>query len=113
MDGTKVALALLYGITLSLAPGTSQAQGARLHVARLAFDRPQGIRAFLTYEDGEGTPIAARGAAGFNLLLDGADQGAATQMTTFEQSGEPVSVMAVMQLSMVMEPALDEVKKGL
>jgi hypothetical protein len=69
---------------------------------------------FLSFVEEDGTIIAGRQASDFKLLLDAADQGAASAVTTFEASKLPIYVVAVVQASSVIEErALTEVKNGM
>ncbi len=106
--GLLAALVVLLG-----APVLSFAQNSKLHMERLGFDKLPDLRVYLTYVEGDGTPITGKTAADFKLLLDSAEQGAATKLVTFDQSQEPIYIIGVAQLSPAMEPVIDEIKKGL
>lgn len=95
-----------------LLSGPAWAQSTKLHMERLNFDSMPDLRVYLTYVEGDGTVITGKTNADFKLLLDSAEQGAAKKLITFDQTKEPIYVMAVVQVSPAMEQVLDEVKKG-
>jgi hypothetical protein len=111
-----VSLAL-FGSLLGGLLGTPAAQAqtaGKLRLERFGFEKLPDLKVYLTFVEEDGTVIAGRAASDFKLLLDAADQGAANAVTTFEQSKEPVYVVAVVQASgAVTERALTEVKNGL
>jgi len=112
-------MALLLGCALSIlgsivAPAPALAQNAKLRLERFDFMKLPDLRLYLTFVEEDGTVIAGRQASDFKLLLDAADQGAASAVTTFEGNKEPIFVIAVVQASgVVSERALTEVKNGL
>lgn len=96
------------------APSLAQAQNAKLRLERFDFTKLPDIRLYLTFVEEDGTVIAGRQASDFKLLLDAADQGAASAAVTFEGNKEPIYTVAVVQASgVVSERALTEVKNGL
>jgi hypothetical protein len=103
-----LASALLHG-------GSASAQTAgKLRLERFGFEKLPDLKLYLSFVEEDGTIIAGRQATDFKLLLDAADQGAASAVTTFEQSKLPIYVVAVVQASSVIEErALTEVKNGL
>jgi len=93
--------------------GSAAAQG-KLRVERFGFDKLPDLKVYMTFVDEDGTVVAGRQASDFKLLLDAADQGPGSAVATFEQSKQPIYVMAVVQASGVIdERALTEVKNGL
>jgi hypothetical protein len=110
--GPLLFLLLLFAAA-GLLPGRALAQSSKLHMERLGYDTLPDLKVYLSFVEGDGTVIQGRNASDFKLLLDSAEQGAATKVTTFEQAKEPIFVMAVVQLSPAMESVLDKVKEGL
>lgn len=105
------ALTVLGGLFV---PAPALAQNAKLRLERFDFMKLPDLRLYLTFVEEDGTVIAGRQASDFKLLLDAADQGAASAATTFEGNKEPIFAMAVVQASgVVSERALTEVKNGL
>ena len=97
-----------------LATGVAHAQSGKLRLERFGFDKLPDLKVYMTFVEEDGTVIAGRTQADFKLLLDAADQGPANNVTQFDQSKEPIFVMAVVQISgVVSERALSEVKNGL
>lgn len=108
-----VGCALTVLSTLAV-PSAAQAQNAKLRLERFDFTKLPDLRLYLTFVEEDGTVIAGRQASDFKLLLDAADQGAASAVTTFEGNKEPIYTVAVVQASgVVSERALTEVKNGL
>lgn len=109
-------LLALFGSLLAvfLGGGALAQSGGRLRIERFAFDKLPDLKIYLSFVDEDGSVVAGRQASDFKLLFDGADQGAASAVSTFEQSKEPIYVVAVVQASgAVNERALSEVKNGL
>lgn len=108
-------LGVLLTVLFGLWSATAHAQARKIHIERFGFDRLPDLRVYLTFVEADGTPITGKTKSDFKLLLDSADQGAASSATTFDQLTvkEPVYVVAVVQVSPAMEDVLVEVKKGL
>lgn len=98
-----------------LSSGSAHAQSAgKLRLERFGFEKLPDLKLYLSFVEEDGTVIAGRQATDFKLLLDAADQGAASAVTTFEAAKLPIFVVAVVQASSVIEErALTEVKNGL
>lgn len=108
-----LSLVCLVGCLLALSAG-AQAQEVRLKLDRLGFDRPPQLKAYLTYVEADGSSlIHGKKAEDFDLLIDKKSQGKASALTIFERAREPVYVVFVVQISAAMEPALEELRKGL
>lgn len=107
--GVLAALCVLAGTA-----GTAAAQNSKLRLERFGFDKLPDVRVYLTFTEDDGTVIAGRAATDFKLLLDGAEQGAGTNLVTFDQVKEPIYVIGVVQVSSVVsERALSEIKQGM
>jgi hypothetical protein len=106
--------ALLGALFLTVSSPVQAQSGGKLRLERFGFEKLPDLKVYLTFVEEDGTIIAGRQATDFKLLLDAADQGAASALTTFEQSKLPIYVIAVVQASgVVPERALTEVKNGL
>ena len=89
-------------------------QSSKLRLERFAFDSLPDIKLYLTYVEGDGTVIGGRAAADFKLVLDSSDQGPAKAAVTFDAIKEPVFVVAVAQVSgVVQERWMAEIKGGI
>jgi hypothetical protein len=108
---------------LALAPPDGLAQSGRakeppppsktLRLERFDFSALPDLRLYLSYIEGDGTVISGRVATDFVLNLDSQEQGAAKALTTFDQLKEPIFVMAIAQVStVVQEKQLGEMKQG-
>src|SRR5256885_1621034 len=84
----------------------------RLKLERIDVQRWPTVQMYLTLVDGDGRPIAARVKEDFRIILDSADQGSATAVKTFDQTGEPVNVIVVAQVTGAMNEVVDDIKKG-
>ncbi len=98
-------------LLLALAPSAARAAD-KLRLERIDLSRSPTMKAYLTLTDGEGRVITGRGREEFRMILDSAEQGAAAAMQTFDASGEPVNLVAVVQVSQAMLEVADDVKKG-
>jgi hypothetical protein len=91
----------------------ARAQAAdHLRLERLDVSHWPTVQMYLTYLDGDGRAVAGRGKEDFKLILDSAEQGAATAVKTFDATGEPVNVVIVAQVTGAMNEVIDEIKKG-
>jgi hypothetical protein len=84
----------------------------RLRLERLDFTKSPTMKAYLTLTDAEGRVVSGRAREEMKLILDSAEQGVADEMQTFDASGEPVNLVAVVQISQAMLEVSDDVKKG-
>jgi hypothetical protein len=110
---TGLFAALLALVALALLPQVALGQNSKLRLERFAFDALPDIKLYLTYVEEDGTVIAGRAATDFKLQLDAADQGPAKAVSTFDQIKEPIFVVAVAQVSgVVQERWLAEIKGG-
>lgn len=106
-----VSLALL-GLLLLLGQRASAQPNLRLE--RFNFDKLPDIRVYLSFVEEDGTVIGGKNPQDFKLQVDSVDQGAANNLTTFDQLKEPLFVIGVVQVSgVVNERAISEVKQGL
>src|SRR5689334_3921925 len=77
-----------------LSSGSAQAQSAgKLRLERFGFEKLPDLKLYLSFVEEDGTVIAGRQASDFKLLLDAADQGAASAVATFEASKLPIYVV--------------------
>ena len=91
--------------------GSAAAQ-SKLRMERLGFDSLPDLKAYLTFVEGDGTPIMGKNGSDFKLLLDSAEAGPASKVIPFDQVKEPIFIIAVVQLTPAVEGVMDEVRKG-
>lgn len=85
-----------------------------LRLERFNFEKVPDVKVYLSFVEEDGTVIGGKNAQDFKLQVDSVDQGGASNLTSFDQLKEPLFVMAVVQVSgVVNERALSEVKQGL
>jgi hypothetical protein len=103
------ATALLGGLSL---PATAFADDLKVHLEGLVLDKLPILKTYVTVVDADGKPMRVN--AGYKLYLDTVEQKElAVQFTPFAEAKEPVDVIAVVQLSPVMEPAIKQVRDGI
>ncbi|MEO6952172.1 MAG: FHA domain-containing protein [Polyangia bacterium] len=96
----------------SLVSGGPAYAADKLRLERLDFPDPPTMRVFLTATDAEGRVVSGRTKDELKLVLDGAEQGPASQLVTFDATNEPVNIIALVQMSQAMLDVADDVKKG-
>lgn len=106
-----IMLLALWLVTLSLA-APARADRTKLLMDRLGYENLPDLKVYISLLEGDGTVLSGRNPTDFKLLLDSAEVGAAKSLTTFDQSKEPIFVVAVVQISPAMESVMEEVKKG-
>ena len=102
----------LCGLFLVAALAPSARAADKLRLERLDFPDPPTMRVFITATDPEGRVVSGRTKEEIKLVLDGAEQGAASQLVTFDTVNEPVNIIALVQVSQAMLDVADDVKKG-
>ncbi len=123
------------GLTLaaacSLLFGSQAFAANKLRLERIDKNDMPAVKFYLTFVDTDGQVITGKIKDDFKLILDSAEQGAASATVTFDQSParvtaakaaenkasdkkdfEKVNVVAVVQISGVMTEVIDELKKG-
>jgi hypothetical protein len=97
---------------LALLLGRDARAADKLRLERLDLSRTPTVNAYLTLTDGEGHMVTGRAKEEFKLVLDSAEQGGAAELKGFDQTGEPVNLVVVVQVSQAMLEVADDVKKG-
>lgn len=105
-----VLVVAVLGVLCAAAP--AWAQSSKLLMDRLGYEKLPDLKVYMNYLEGDGTVITGANATDFKLLLDSAEQGPAKSLTTFDQTKEPIYLVAVVQVNPAMEPVLEEIKKG-
>jgi hypothetical protein len=98
---------------LCLLPAAALGQTLQLNIDRLGFDEYPRLKVYLSLTERDGTVVTDVDAGDFKLVIDKAKQGAGVKAAPFDRMKEPIYIMAVVQLSPVMEEALEPVRKGL
>src|SRR4051812_30735126 len=93
---TKLVAASLLAVVFGLA-GSASAQRAKLHLDRADVRQYPLLKLSLTYVETDGRIVGGRLKEDFKLTFDSAEQGAATDVKTIDQLGEPVYVAIVAQ----------------
>jgi hypothetical protein len=68
---------------------------------------------YLSFVDSDGRVVTGKTAAEFKLSLDGAEQGVARALTTFDQTDEPINVVVVAQTNSAMQEVMEQLKAGI
>lgn len=113
MSPRALVAALSLWVALLLSARPAAAQGVRVHLERVGLEAMPRLKAYVTVTEPDGTVVTGRRASDFRLLIDGKEIGEGDKMASFERAREPVYLVAVVQVSPAMEPALDAVKQGL
>jgi FHA domain/von Willebrand factor type A domain len=109
----KLAATVLFSLFTLFAFGAHAAD--KLRVERLDLGDYPTIKMFVTYVDSDGRVITGRQKEEFHLVLDSADQGAATGLVTFDTAAPPVNVnvVVVAQVSSAMNEVFEDLKRGI
>ncbi|MCS6911655.1 MAG: VWA domain-containing protein [Myxococcales bacterium] len=113
MPPRALVAALFLCAALHLDACPAAAQGVRVHLERVGLEAMPRLKAYVTVTEPDGTVVTSRRASDFRLIIDGKEISQGDKMAFFERAKEPVYVVAVVQVSPAMEPALDAVKQGL
>lgn len=103
----RTILALAFLLTAGAAHGADKLRLERLDAS--CWPSPQ---LYLSFVDGDGRVITGRQKEDFKIILDSAEQGAARTLKTFDATGEPINIVAVVQVSGAMQEVIEELKKG-
>jgi hypothetical protein len=85
----------------------------KLRLERLDLKNSPTFALYLSYVDSDGRVVGNKTKEDFKLIVDSAEQGAATGLKTFGETTEPINLVIVVQNSSAMEEAIEEVKKGI
>jgi hypothetical protein len=110
--GVRLWLALVGLLALVGGAPRAFAGSEKLRLERVDFSKSPFQRQFLSYMDVDGRVVGGLQKEELKLMLDGAEQGAAKELTSFDLTGEPVYVVAVVQASSAMQEVLEQMKSG-
>jgi hypothetical protein len=102
-----VALGILGAIPLWAATTTGGLRLERADVSAYPL-----LKLYLTYVESDGRVITGKTKDEFKLIFDSNEQGVAADAKPIDQTGEPVYMVIVVQVSGAMNDALDEEKRG-
>lgn len=97
--------------TLVAFAGSARAS-EKVHLQRLDLTHSPTVKLYLTVVDRDGRPMTSHPKDDFHVVLDSADQGAATAVQMFDETKEPINVVAVVELAQPMSDVFDDVKRG-
>lgn len=93
-------------------PAAAQADEQKLHLESVNLEKLPFLKTYVSLVGSDGK--AVREKSGFRLLVDGVEQkDAQVIITSLAEAKEPTDVIAVVQISAVMEPALKNVRVGI
>ncbi|HWE29881.1 MAG TPA: VWA domain-containing protein, partial [Polyangia bacterium] len=96
---------------MTLTAGAARAAD-KLRLERMDLKASPTIKLYLTYVDGEGRASTGRAKEDFKIVVDSAEQGAATALQTFDESKEPINVVVVAQVGSAMQSVIDSEKSA-
>ena len=94
----KHALLALSALALLVSSGGAARAAEKLRLERMDLKGSPTIKLYLTYVDGEGRAITGRAKEDFKIVVDSAEQGAASALQSFDESKEPINVVVVAQV---------------
>jgi hypothetical protein len=106
------AAAALTLFALGLFPSLAHAGGGGLHLERADVSAYPLVKIYLTYVEADGRVVTGKTKDEFKFIFDSNEQGVAADAKPIDQTGEPIYMVAVVQVSGAMNDALDEEKRG-
>jgi len=109
----RPAVAALALSALSLAPrASSAAPSGGLRLERADVTAYPLLQLYLTYVEADGRVVTGKTKDEFKLIFDSNEQGSAADAKPIDQTGQPIYMAIVVQVSGAMSDALDEEKRG-
>ncbi len=99
-------------LPLLLIGSTALAGPPTLHIERADVSAYPLIKLYLTYVESDGRVITGKAKDDFKLTFESVEQGVSADAKTIDQTGEPVYLVAVEQVSGAMSDAIDQEKRG-
>lgn len=109
----KHVLLALSALALVLSSAGAARAAEKLRLERMDLKGSPTIKLYLTYVDGEGRAVTGRAKEDFKIVIDSAEQGAASMLQTFDESKEPINVVVVAQVGSAMQPVIDSEKSAI
>src|SRR4051812_34434377 len=97
---------------LSLA-AAARADKPKLHLERVDVDKYPLIKANLSLVESDGRVVTGKTKDDFKLIFDSNEQGTAADAKPIDQTGEPVFMVIVGQVSQAMHEVFDDEKRGI
>ena len=97
---------------MALAAPEARADKPKLHLQLTDVAEYPKIKAYISLVEPDGRITTGKGPADFKLVFDSAEQGVAVDAKSVDQLGEPIYVVAVVQVSTAMHDSIDDVKRG-
>lgn len=91
---------------------SSSAFADKLKIERIDTAKARAIQVYTTYVDGEGRVVTQKTKDDFKMIVESTDIGPATVSRLFDEAQEPINVIAVVQISPVMQDVIDEARRG-
>lgn len=93
-------------------PGAAAADEVKLHLESVNLEKLPFVKTYISLIGSDGKPVREK--SGFRLLVDGVEQkDVQVLVTPLAEAKEPTDVIAVVQISAVMEPAIKNVRTGI
>src|SRR5947208_14420887 len=103
------AVAALAALVFS---ASARAEKPKLHLERVDVDKYPLIKAYLTLVESDGRVVTGKTKDDFKLIFDSNEQGTAADAKPIDQTGEPVFMIIVAQISQAMHEVFDDEKRG-
>ena len=103
---------LALSAALVSAGGVAHADGPKLHLERSDVSHYPIMKLYLSYVEADGRMVTGKTRENFKLTFDSNEQ-AAADVKTIEQTGEPVYMVMVAQVSGAMSEVFEDEKRGL
>ena len=108
----KHALALSAIALITLMGGAARAAD-KLRLERMDLKASPTIKLYLTYVDSEGRAVTGRAKEDFRIVVDSAEQGAASAVQTFDEAKDPINVVIVAEVGPPMQPVIEDMKRAI
>jgi hypothetical protein len=110
MRKTLHALATFALLTLTAA---SAHAADKLRLERMDLKGSPTLKLYLTLVDSEGRAVTGRQKEDFRIVVDSAEQGAASALQTYDETKDPINVVIVAEIGPPMQGVLEDEKRGI
>ena len=104
-----LAIAALSFATVTVA----RADNPKLHLERSDVSKYPLMKLYLSYVESDGRMVTGKQREQFKLIFDSNEQGTAADVKTIEQTGEPIYMVLVAQVSGAMTEVFEDEKRGM
>src|SRR4051794_25366823 len=112
MTMRKILHALVTVALVSLTAGAAHAAD-KTRLERLDVSHNPRLKFYVTVTDCDGRVVTGRNKEDLSIVVDSAEQGAAVQLQTFEETKDPVNVVVVVGNGPSMQSVFEDVKRGI